>query len=70
MLATAALAPAAPAHSVDDDRPERPKTILRMRWFPSLESALSEAQPRSRRESDRGKPVLWLRMLGDLEGDT
>ena len=73
-----------PAHAAPQDggsppasRPEvskaaradaKPATLYGLRWYPSLEQALEKATSQSRK--NRPKPVLWLRMLGDLAGET
>jgi len=41
------------------DAGERSKKLYGVRWFPTVEAAI---------EKGKGKPVFWLRMLGDLDG--
>ena len=44
---------------------EKPRTLWGIKWQPSLEKARVAAA-----ETRLQRPVLWLRMLGDLAGKT
>ncbi len=44
---------------------ERPSTLWGIKWQPSLKKARLTAA-----ETRQPRPVVWLRMLGDLAGKT
>lgn len=46
---------------------EKPRRIDGVVWHPTLASAGEAARAKSRRPA---RPVVWLRMLGDLAGKT
>ena len=60
LLIASAAALAAP------EPPRKPKRIGGLSWHASLDAAKAAAAP----ERGKEKPILWLRMLGDLAGDT
>ena len=52
------------AFAVHADKPERAKKLCGIRWQPSLQAAQKAAAGKD------PKPVLFLRVLGDLAGKT
>ena len=47
--------------------PKKPKTLYGLSWHSELPRAFDAARGGAKRAP---KPVLWLRMLGDLAGKT
>jgi hypothetical protein len=45
---------------------ERPTTMYGVRWHPTLASAIEAAAP----DEGTAKPIVWFRVLGDLDGLT
>jgi len=47
--------------------PEKEKTLYGIRWQPEMEDALAKAAGEATPDDDR--PVMWFRVLGELEQD-
>ncbi|MCB9833721.1 MAG: hypothetical protein H6807_14755 [Planctomycetes bacterium] len=74
LLAGALLGAAAPAQKVqgkaaagkEAKEGAKPKRIIGLDWYSSLDDAIAA----NRAGQKAGRPILYLRLLGDLEGFT
>jgi hypothetical protein len=49
------------------EAPTTVRTLYKLRWHPTVERAKEAAAAKGDR---RAKPIFWLRVLGDLSGQT